>query len=215
MNKKKIWAATALAGVAISLGTAGIASAHGFGGAKGKGLSTVLSGLVSKGTLTQAQADAINKGLDDLRATAQADRDAKRAADLKVITDTLGITAADLQTRLKAGDSLATIAGAKKDALITAIVAAKTKDIDAAVTAGKLTAAQATTMKANLKDRVTKMVEATPGKGPRMGGDNDGDMDGDMGMGPNLGPNMAPNTGTNGVPNLGMGNGFGGHGPRH
>ena len=207
MNKKKIWAATALAGVAISLGTAGVASAHGFGGGKGKGLSTVLSGLVSKGTLTQSQVDAINKGLDDLRASAQADRDAKRAADIKVITDTLGITAADLQTRLQAGDSLATIAGAKKDALIAAIVAAKTKDIDAAVTAGKLTAAQATTMKANLKDHVTKMVEATPGKGPRMDGDNDGDM----GMGPNMGPKM----GANGVPNLGMGQGFRGHGRDH
>ena len=207
MNKKKIWAATALAGVAISLGTAGVASAHGFGGGKGKGLSTVLSGLVSKGTLTQSQVDAINKGLDDLRASAQADRDAKRAADIKVITDTLGITAADLQTRLQAGDSLATIAGAKKDALIAAIVAAKTKDIDAAVTAGKLAAAQATTMKANLKDRVTKMVEATPGKGPRMDGDNDGDM----GMGPNMGPKM----GANGVPNLGMGQGFRGHGRDH
>ena len=207
MNKKKIWAATALAGVAISLGTAGVASAHGFGGGKGKGLSTVLSGLVSKGTLTQSQVDAINKGLDDLRASVQADRDAKRAADIKVITDTLGITAADLQTRLQAGDSLATIAGAKKDALIAAIVAAKTKDIDAAVTAGKLTAAQATTMKANLKDHVTKMVEATPGKGPRMDGDNDGDM----GMGPNMGPKM----GANGVPNLGMGQGFRGHGRDH
>ena len=207
MNKKKIWAASALAGVAISLGTAGVASAHGFGGGKGKGLSTVLSGLVSKGTLTQSQVDAINKGLDDLRASAQADRDAKRAADIKVITDTLGITAADLQTRLQAGDSLATIAGAKKDALIAAIIAAKTKDIDAAVTAGKLTAAQATTMKANLKDHVTKMVEATPGKGPRMDGDNDGDM----GMGPNMGPKM----GANGVPNLGMGQGFRGHGRDH
>ena len=207
MNKKKIWAATALAGVAISLGTAGVASAHGFGGGKGKGLSTVLSGLVSKGTLTQSQVDAINKGLDDLRASAQADRDAKRAADIKVITDTLGITAADLQTRLQAGDSLATIAGAKKDALIAAIIAANTKDIDAAVTAGKLTAAQATTMKANLKDHVTKMVEATPGKGPRMDGDNDGDM----GMGPNMGPKM----GANGVPNLGMGQGFRGHGRDH
>ena len=207
MNKKKIWAASALAGVAISLGTAGVASAHGFGGGKGKGLSTVLSGLVSKGTLTQSQVDAINKGLDDLRASAQADRDAKRAADIKVITDTLGITAADLQTRLQAGDSLATIAGAKKDALIAAIIAANTKDIDAAVTAGKLTAAQATTMKANLKDHVTKMVEATPGKGPRMDGDNDGDM----GMGPNMGPKM----GANGVPNLGMGQGFRGHGRDH
>ena len=62
-------------------------------------------------------------------------------------------------------------------------------------------------MKANLKDHVTKMVEATPGKGPRMDGDNDGDM----GMGPNMGPKM----GANGVPNLGMGQGFRGHGRDH
>ena len=53
--------------------------------------------------------------------------------------------------------------------MIAAMVAFETKEIDAAVTAGKLTAAQATTMKANLKDRVTAHVEATPGqgKGPR------------------------------------------------
>lgn len=205
MNKKKILAATAIAGVVLSLGTAVGASAHGMGNGKGKGLSTVLSGLVTKGTLTQGQVDAINKGLDDLRANVKADRDAKRAAEIKVITDTLGITEADLKARLQAGDSLATIAGTKKDALIAAIVAAKTKDIDAAVTAGKLTADQATSLKANLKDRVTKMVESTPGKGPRM--DNDGD--GDMGMGPNVGPNGAPNLG------MGMGNGRHGHGPRH
>lgn len=204
MKKKKILAATAIAGVVLSLGTAVGASAHGMGNGKGKGLSTVLSGLVTKGTLTQGQVDAINKGLDDLRANVKADRDAKRAAEIKVITDTLGITEADLKARLQAGDSLATIAGTKKDALIAAIVAAKTKDIDAAVTAGKLTADQATSLKANLKDRVTKMVESTPGKGPRM--DNDGD--GDMGMGPNVGPNGAPNLG------MGMDRGHR-HGPRH
>lgn len=208
MNKKKILAATAIAGVVISLGTAVGASAHGMGNGKGKGLSTVLSGLVTKGTLTQSQVDAINKGLDDLRANVKADRDAKRAAEIKVITDTLGITEADLKTRLQAGDSLATIAGAKKDALISAIVAAKTKDIDAAVTAGKLTSDQATSMKANLKDRVTKMVESTPGKGPRMDNGMDNDGDGDMGMGPNMGPNGAPNLGQ------GMGRGHHGHGPR-
>ena len=83
------------------------------------------------------------------------------------ITDALGIDEATLKARIEAGESLATIAGAKKDALITALVAFETKKIDAAVVAGKLTAAQATTVKANLKDRVTAHVEATrgPGKG--------------------------------------------------
>jgi len=94
-------------------------------------------------------------------------RDAQRAAHLKVITDTLGIDAATLKSRLDAGDSLATIAGAKKDALITALVAFENKQIDDAVAAGKLTAAQATTMKSKVKDGVTAMVERTPGKGPK------------------------------------------------
>ncbi|NDE71680.1 MAG: hypothetical protein EB054_03090 [Actinobacteria bacterium] len=174
MNKKKMLAATALAGVAITLGTAGGASAHGPMGGNGGGLTTILNGLVSKGTLTQAQVDAINKALADARAAGDAARTARRAAFTKVVTDTLGITEATLTSRLQAGDSLATIAGAKKDALITALVALETKEIDDAVAAGKLTAAQATTMKANVKARVTAMVENTRGMGRGMGHDGMG-----------------------------------------
>mgnify|MGYP006268146681 FL=1 len=174
MNKKKLMAATALAGVAISLGTAGIASAHGPMGGPGGGITTILNGLVSKGTLTQAQVDAINKALSDARAAGDAARTAERAAFTKVVTDTLGITEATLTSRLQAGDSLATIAGAKKDALITALVALETKEIDDAVTAGKLTAAQATTMKANVKDRVTSMVNNVRGMGRGMGMGHEG-----------------------------------------
>ncbi len=191
MNKKKLIAVSALAGVAITLGSAGLASAHGPMGGKGGGLTTVLSGLVSKGTLTQAQVDAINKALQDARAAGDAARAAERAAFTKVITDTLGITEATLTSRLQAGDSLATIAGAKKDALITALVALETKEIDAAVAAGKITSAQATTMKANLKDRVTARVENARGMGrgmdhdgPGHDGKGKGMGHGGMGMGP-------------------------------
>jgi len=67
---------------------------------------------------------------------------------------------------LQAGESLAQIAGAKKDALIAALVADETKRIDAAVTAGTLTAAQATELKANLVAHVTEEVNAVGGKGP-------------------------------------------------
>ena len=168
--KKKLIAASVVAGLALTLSGVAGASAHDKGmGGKGQGLATILDGLKTKGTLTQAQVDAINKALADARATADANRDAKRAEHIKVITDVLGIDAATLKSRLDAGDSLAKIAGDKKDALIAAMVAFETKEIDAAVAAGKLTAAQATTMKANLKDRVTAHVEATPGqgKGPR------------------------------------------------
>lgn len=167
--KKKLVAASIAAGLVLTAGGVTAASAHDRMGDKGQGLTSVLSGLVSKGTLTQTQVDAINKALEDARGKMDAFRDAQRAAHLKVITDTLGIDAAALKTRLDAGDSLATIAGAKKDALITALVAFENKQIDDAVAAGKLTAAQATTLKANLKARVTAHVEATKGlgKGPK------------------------------------------------
>ena len=87
------------------------------------------------------------------------------AARQAIITSTLGITAADLQTARQAGKSLATIAGTKTAALITALVNYDSTQIDAAVTAGKLTSAQATTMKANLTTLVTKEVNNT-GHGP-------------------------------------------------
>jgi polyhydroxyalkanoate synthesis regulator phasin len=167
--KKKLIAASVVAGLALTLGGAAGASAHDRMGEKGQGLTSILTGLVSKGTLTQTQADAITKALTDARGVAKAAHDAARAEHIKVITDTLGIDAATLKSRLDAGDSLATIAGAKKDALITALVAVETKRIDAAVTAGKLTAERATEMKSKLQDFVTKMVERKPGmgKGPK------------------------------------------------
>ena len=74
-----------------------------------------------------------------------------------------GITSADLQAARVAGKSLATLAGDKKPALITALVNFKTTEIDAAVTTGKLTAAQAPAMKSGLTARVTAMVESVPG----------------------------------------------------
>jgi len=167
--KKKLIAASAIAALALSVGSVATASAHDNKGRKGEGITNILSGLVTKGTLTQAQVDAITKAMTDARDAARAAHDAERAEHVKVITDALGIDEATLKTRIEAGDSLATIAGAKKDALITALVAFETKKIDAAVTAGKLTAAQATSLKANLKDRVTAHVEATKGagKGPK------------------------------------------------
>jgi hypothetical protein len=84
-----------------------------------------------------------------------------------VITSTLGITEEALKTRMKAGDSLATIAGANKDALIAALVAFENKEITDAQTAGKITADQATKMKANLTVRVTERVnDPRPPRGP-------------------------------------------------
>ena len=179
--RKKVIAVVTTAALALSIGAASVASAHGgMGGkgGKGAGLTTLLSDLVAKGTITQSQADAIVKAQGDAKALAQANRPteaekkAHQTAEKAVITSTLGITEATLSTRLKAGESLAAIAGAKKDALIAALVAFETKEIDARVTAGKLTVAQATAVKANLTAMVTEKVNSVKGfgkKGPGKG----------------------------------------------
>jgi polyhydroxyalkanoate synthesis regulator phasin len=163
--KKRLVAVIATTAIALTVSAGSVASAD-----SGKGkerLGSALSGLVSKGTITQSQADAINKALVDARVAGKVVMDKNRAAKLAVITSTLGITEEALKTRMKAGDSLATIAGANKDALIAALVAFKNKEITDAQTAGKITADQATKMKANLTTRVTEMVNnPRPPRGP-------------------------------------------------
>ena len=188
--KKKVIAGVAAAAVALSVAVTGVASADTNStktGLKDK-LSSLLSGLVSKGTINQSQADAITKAIEDARAAEEASRptkaqmDAHRTAEIAVITSTLGITEDALKTRLQAGDSLATIAGTKKDALIAALVAFENKEIDARVTAGTLTAAQAVTEKAEVTARVTDQVNNTRPMG--MGGRGGHGRGGHDGKGP-------------------------------
>lgn len=135
-------------------------------------LSTALKNLVAKGTITQSQADAITAELTAAETAEHAARDAQKTAHDTLIASTIGIDVATLKSRMAAGESLATIAGAKKDALIAALVAQENSEIDAAVAAGKITAAQATTKKANVTQRVTDMVNNTRtkmGKGGKGG----------------------------------------------
>ena len=186
MSSKKRMAAVAITIAALTAGSVGVASAHD-GAGKGALKGTALAELVKAGTITQAQADAITKKFDDLKTTMDANkaankaaRDAHHAAEEALVASTLGIDAATIKTRLAAGETLGAIAGTKKAALITALVAFETKEIDARVTAGTLTAAQATTLKANLTDHVTKMVDSV--KGPKDGKGHKGHKG--MGKGP-------------------------------
>ena len=164
--KKKFVAVVATTAIALSVSATAVASAdHGKGREK---LGSALSGLVSKGTITQSQADAITKALADARVAGKVVLDKNRAAELAVITSTLGITEEALKIRIKAGDSLATIAGANKDALIAALVAFKTKEINDAQAAGKITAEQAAKMKAHVTTHVTERVNnPRPPHGPK------------------------------------------------
>ena len=73
----------------------------------------------------------------------------------------LGLTDAQVKTQLQSGKTLAEIAvaqGKTATGLQDVIVTAITADLDAAVTAGKLTAAQETSMLAGLKTHVADIV---------------------------------------------------------
>ncbi len=180
-------------------------SANSMGSSKDepKLLVSVLAALVIKGTITQAQSDAITAALsvakiaaeaakDAAKVAAKATKDAEKAFEraakaLKndgnhsareaLIALTLGIDVKVLHSRSKAGESLATIAGVKKDALIAALVLDQTKRIDAFVAAGKITVAQATVLKAGLVVNVTAEVNAA---GDKNGGHHKGNKIGHM-----------------------------------
>jgi polyhydroxyalkanoate synthesis regulator phasin len=76
----------------------------------------------------------------------------------------LGLTDAQLRTQLESGKSLANVAkaqGKSVDGLVQALVDAAKKKLDAAVKAGRLTQAQATSILADLRSRVTNLVNGT------------------------------------------------------
>ena len=204
MSSKKTVIAVAITTVALTIGSVGISqaasktkvvstkitrsSANGIANPMAKAgghaadLAATLSALVAKGTITQAQADAITAAATAAetakRAAKDADhatKDADRVALEALISKTIGVDSATVRTRLAAGESLGAIAGAKKAELIAVLVANETKRIDAAVTSGKLTVAQATTLKAGLTAHVTAEVDRVGGKrGPGMGGPGKG-----------------------------------------
>lgn len=185
MSTQKKIAAIVITTVGLTAGTVGVSAAStkstrvsitnpgaiNVKGPRGIDLAATLSTLVTKGTITQAQADAIIAAADAAKVAAEAARTAARAAaelakplkaakaeELALISTTIGVDTATIKSRLAAGETLAAIAGAKKDALIAALVADETKRIDAAVTAGKLTAAEGTFLKERLVAHVTREV---------------------------------------------------------
>lgn len=87
----------------------------------------------------------------------------------------LGVTEAALRTSLEGGKTLADVAkekGKSASGLVDALVADETKELDAAVTAGKLTKAQRDALVANAKQRFQDLVD---GKVPARGAFRDHD----------------------------------------
>ena len=162
-------------------------------------VASALAALVAKGTITQAQADAIKAALiaaAPLRGNGGPGKgigpmSEDRAALEALVSKTIGVDSATIRTRLAAGESLGAIAGAKKAELISVLVAEASKRIDAAVTAGKLTAAQATTRKVDLTAHVTAQVDRVGGKSGLGVGKNKGEKGkGDKGGRAHGGPRM-------------------------
>jgi len=100
-------------------------------------------------------------------------RGGRLEAGLDTVASALGMTEADLRTALQDGKSIADVAkgkGVDVDTVISKLVDAATKKIDQAVTDGKLTKEQATTIKSGLKERITAHVNGTrPAGGPGRG----------------------------------------------
>lgn len=113
--KKKILAAVVSTAVVLTVSGTTLASADDrMGGREGKGINSLLSTLVTNGTITQSQADAIAKAASELRGSAMEMKKSYRDSLDAVITSTLGISLDTVKTRMKLGRHLPKSQAAKK-----------------------------------------------------------------------------------------------------
>ena len=139
-----------------------------------------LSGLVTDGTITQAQADNVAATLDEALPKHGGHGGHGRPGGhhggrpgLEAAATTLGVTPDELRTALRGGQSLADVAqskGVAKDTLVAGLVAEAKTHLAEKVTAGRLTQAEADTRLAELTTKITGQVDrkgppARPGQG--------------------------------------------------
>lgn len=141
-----------------------------------------LAGLVKDGTITQQQADKV---ADTLASKAPAmgpggpagHRGGPEAGRLGAAAKILGVTPEALRTELQGGKSLTDVAAEKnitKDAMVDGLVTEAETRLADRVKAGDVTQAQADQRKADLRTRITALVDrkglpAWPDHGPRGG----------------------------------------------
>jgi hypothetical protein len=144
--------------------------------AKGKTAAGLIDALVAAeknvldaenaaGWITDAQQTAIlghlTKEITELVNVGPPVPPVKRPGPLEAAATYLGMTLADLQADLKAGKTLADEAAAKGktvDGLVSALTAQAKANLDKAVAAGDITAAQEQTLLTNLTKKVTEFV---------------------------------------------------------
>jgi hypothetical protein len=132
-------------------------------------LQRALAPLVANGTITQQQADAVIKALEDARPDHVGGMGPFGGArGVGVFGDVfdaaakaLGMSTDDLRAALRDGKSIADIAKDKQvdpSKVVDAVVAAVQADLDQAVKDGKLTQSQADEKLQNLRSRITAIV---------------------------------------------------------
>lgn len=168
-----------------SIETGAVTAAHAEKG--GDALQAVLARLVTNGTITQAQADAVLSAVktaaDEAREKAKEkakerkdkakERDGDRegaalvkrvfAGMMRLAVEYIGLPEEAVQGQLKAGKSLGEIAdtqpGKSREGLIAHIVAGLTAQLDKLVAEGKITAERANEAKSHLREHVTRFVD--------------------------------------------------------
>lgn len=128
-----------------------------------------LKGLVSDGTLDQAQADKVASTLaETLPHRGHGGRGHGARLDPAVVAEAAGATVEELRAAHEAGRTLAQLAqenGVSKEQLVQRLVDKAEERLAAEVTAGRLTQAQADEKQAGLTERITAMVDRV-GHGP-------------------------------------------------
>src|SRR4051794_31506649 len=195
---KKTLAATALtAGVLVGAGVAltapGIAlaadsssttaTATDRAAARLSAIKDALKGLVTDGTITQAQADKVATTLSqaDVPFGGRGGHGRGGFITPEATAQVLGITVDQLRTAEQSGKTLAQIAadkGISKSDLISKLVAAAKTQLAADLKAGKITQAQHDAALTDLQARITERVDKLGGPGHHGPGDGDGDGDG-------------------------------------
>ena len=145
------------------------------GGGRAAAVKSALDGLVQNGTINQDQENAVIQAMRGALAGQGHGRFHGRAVRgmIKVAADKIGVQPKDLLQARRNGQSIADVANAHNvnpSDVVAAIVDAANQRIDQAVTSGRLSADQASALKAKVPQLADKVVNATVRMGPSSGG---------------------------------------------
>jgi hypothetical protein len=134
-----------------------------------------IDAAVAAGRITKAEGDALKAQIESqdyplLAGPGFGHHGGHGFRHLAAAATYLGLSETELRTQLAAGKTLADVAkaqGKTVDGLVAALVADEKKELDAAVSSGRLTQVQADEMLANAEQRFTDLVNGVrPERGP-------------------------------------------------